>query len=270
MEITPNIFSNRDQVNNFMRSKFHVKVPLSTASIGFALTDMEPQTSANGRVAVYHTDTTTKANLLSLFETHLEAVEKDLNLLATIPKVSVIYTPALPLRTLTKWGLVLVDASMVPRQTNVLYTLENRRIVKEVSFSIYQMFFGDVITPAWWDNRWVARGLSNYFSAEAVAQGEEDFLVDTVHKVIQEAHGMYSWLSDYILYSRHINNPNLLLVQDKGKQKVICPPTLCCIIESPCSWGHFQDDRPHHGQGELQGGRRKVSAVAFVFCNNLR
>ena len=175
METTPNIFSNRDQVNNFMRSKFHVKVPLSTASIGFALTDMEPQTSANGRVAVYHTDTTTKANLLSLFETHLEVVEKDLNRLATIPKVSVIYTPALPLRTLTKWGLVLVDASMVPRQTNVLYTLENRRIVKEVSFSIYQMFFGDVITPAWWDNRWVARGLSNYLVPKQWLKGRRTF-----------------------------------------------------------------------------------------------
>lgn len=200
-----------------MRSKFDITVPLSTASVGFALTNMQPQISANGRVAVYHTDTTIGTNLLSLFETHLEAVEKDLNLLATIPKVAVIYTPALPLKTLTKWGLVLVDASMAPRPTNVVYALENRRIVKEVSFSVYQMFFGDVVTPAWWDNRWVTRGLSHYFSAQAVVQGEEDFLVNTVHKVIREARGMYSWLSDYILYSRHINNPNLLLVQDKGK-----------------------------------------------------
>lgn len=201
-----------------MRSTFEIRNPLSTSSIGFMLTNMD--FLAEDRVTVYHPDNTTRHFLSRTYTTLLLAVEQELNVAMVMPKLDIVYVSSLPAPTIAKWGLILVGSQIKPIEGDVLYSVELRNIHKEIARSVYELFPGQLITPDWWSNRWVTQGLATYLSA--VSQhlpfdGEKEFLIDSVQKVIKEDQGTLTKLQESIFGTGNINNPNLLVVRHKGK-----------------------------------------------------
>lgn len=234
-----------------MRSTFNIDDPLSTSSIAIALTNMDAL--VDDRVTVYHSNSSAGQFLLQTYGELFKAVEQELNVSMMITDLKIIFAPALPYPTLSKWGIIFVGAEMAQIESNVLYSMELRSIQKEIARSVYQLYLGEMITPEWWNSQWVTRGLATYLSVVSKNlpfDGEKEFLIDSVHRVIREDHNTFSWLRQNITYGKHINDPNLLVVQHKGEYKGHV--FLCDILMSPSfSWSHNADDSQHNGGGKI-------------------
>lgn len=162
--------------------------------------------------------------LLEMYEKWLVAVETELNIPNLIPKLDVVFAPESVTTTLSKWGVIYVGNEIWP-QNIATYSVDLKLCQLEVLRSIYQMIFGEILMPNWWNSRWINRGLASYFTATSPLlpfDGEKELLLESVQRVIKEDRGIYSALTEPLSTSRSINRPNLLVVQHKGRDCGIC------------------------------------------------
>lgn len=126
---------------------------------------------------------------LDTYHSLLLAVEKEFNLSLAIPKIDIISVPSLPWKTLTKWGLISVGPEMSPVANSLVHSLELKVVQKEISRSVYRLFFGQLMNVEWWVQEWVTQGMATYFSGTSKHlpfDAEKEFLSDTVQYVIRE------------------------------------------------------------------------------------
>lgn len=151
---------------------------------------MNMHSSAGNRVRVYHPIHSMSTFLVNTYYRLLLAVEQELNVPLDIPTLEVVYVPALrETKTLTKWGLILIGPEMNPVENSVVHSKELKEIQKEIARSVYQLFFGQLLSPEWWSDQWVLLGLARYFSGvtkHLPFDAEKEFVVDTVQMVIRD------------------------------------------------------------------------------------
>lgn len=187
------------------------------------LTNLPGQSSSDNRVRVYHPNPSSARILLTTYHSLLLAVEEELQQPLEIPKLDIVYTPTLLTKSLSKWGLVAVGGDMSPVENSVIHSVALKDVQKEIARSVYQMFFGQLISPEWWTSQWVTMGLARYFSGvtkHLPFDAESEFLVDTVRMVVRE-HDLYvrDRLSSPYPTKDAINNPNLFVMDQRGDYK---------------------------------------------------
>lgn len=201
-----------------MRSTFAIDLPLPTTSIGFALTNMPVQSSTVSRVKVYHSNEEIGRSLFYFYHQLLERVENELNV-DPIPKLDIVYAPSLTGKFLVKYGVIFVGPEMAPVEDSTIYSVELKNIQKEISLSIYQLFFGQLINPEWWTDQWLTLGLARYFSGvtkNLPFDAEKEFISDTVQMVIREHTSSSGWMGKTYFYVEDIDNPNMFQVDQRG------------------------------------------------------
>lgn len=185
------------------------------------LTNMTDVTSLDNRVRVFHTNENIALILLKNYQKHLLAVEEELNLVMECPKLDIVYVPSMNTRTLTKWTIIALNEEMSPVEQSIVHSLEFKEIQKEIARTVYQMFFGQLVSPEWWTNQWITLGLARYFSGVSEHldfNAEKEFVVDTVQMVIRE-HIPFprTWLEGDFYSSNEINNPDYFVLDQRGK-----------------------------------------------------
>lgn len=183
---------------------------------------MKSESSADNRVRVYHSDSKARQFLLTHFHKLLLAVEKELKMDMEIPKLDIVYVPTLETRTLVKHGLIYVGPQMIHSLLQH-HSLELKEIHKEIARSVYELYFGQVITPYWWTDQWMTLGLARYFSGTTTQldfDAEREFISDTVEMTIREHNDRYTmtYMAGPYYSVEHINIPNLLIVDHRGKR----------------------------------------------------
>lgn len=208
--------------DGYVTDSFEVKEPRATTSIAFILTQMKPQTSLDTRVSVYHPNEAAGKLLLNYYHELFLAIEQELNMVSVFNKISIIYAPSLEITpVLAKWGLIYVNPQMLPIENSQLHSVELRNIKKEAARSIYQMFFGQYVTPVWWNDQWITNGLARYLSgvsSHLPFDAEREFVSDTVQMVIRDYNSFSGQIMGALWYnSAQINRPNLFVVDHRGK-----------------------------------------------------
>lgn len=157
---------------------------------------MDRQSSPGNRVRVSHPNQRMATILLNTYNRLLLSVEKELNVPWEIPTIEVVYVPTdWGTKTLSKWALILLGPEMNPVENSILHSIELKEIQKEIARSVYQQFFGQLITPEWWSDQWVVLGLARYFSGTTKHlsfDAEREFVVDTVQSVIRDKYS-FPW-----------------------------------------------------------------------------
>lgn len=218
------LFPSRIQSERHIRYSYKIDKRISTYSIALMMTDMEAETSEGQRVKVYHPNKAVRGVLTRTFATILLDIEKKLKLIL-FPQLLVIYNPTLANHTLVKWGVISVGPGMMPVENSVVHSVELKDLQKEICRSLFQLYFGHLISPEWWTDQWVLLGLSRYFSAILGIlkfDAESEFLVDTVQMVIRDNS---LWQDGYLERPYHsvheINNPSMFVLDHKGKEDPI-------------------------------------------------
>lgn len=211
----------RSDTPNMIRSAFKVSTPIPTTSMGFVLTQMRGQSSQDRQVTIYHSDKQAGTILVNYFDSYLKAVEKELNMATEFSVINIVYIPNLPVNVLIKRGLIFIGPEMIPVQNSLVHSREVKDIQKEVLFSVYSLFMGQLVGIEWWSDQWMTLGLSRYFAATSQHlpfNAEDDFVVDVVQKVVRE-HDPYTgkWISQGPVNVEEINNPLLFVVDARGE-----------------------------------------------------
>lgn len=197
----------------YLRTAMEYNIPISTHSIAFMLTNMDAATSSDNRVRVYHTDSATREYLRDIYHNNLLEVERQLDATLEFPKLDIVFVPNLPTKTQPNWGMIRVNLS--PVLNSVLHSIELRDIQREILRSVYQLYFGELLSVEWWEDRYILYGLARLFTAWNF-DTEEEFIVNTVQRVIREDSNL-KWMKESIALTGTINTINELVVDHKGK-----------------------------------------------------
>lgn len=241
----------RPDKNNFHRTIAHFEQPMATRSIGIVLTNMNMQSSVDDRVRVYHPYAEVRQLLLSNYHQLLLDIESEMGV--PIPRLDVIYTPSSTTIAETKFSVIHIGRSMHPVSNSSVHSVELRDIQREIAQSIYQVYFGHMITPVWWSQQWFLMGLNRYLSGicpHLPFNAAEEFGIDFTQKVLRESTIFNGYRMEYSYYSvDEINQPNVFLLQDKSKiLNPISPLPLTLNTNFSCSCYPLSNDRQYYGR----------------------
>ncbi|XP_031788189.1 uncharacterized protein LOC100124285 [Nasonia vitripennis] len=93
-----------------------------------------------------------------------------------LPKLEMVALPDFASGAMENWGLLTF------RETNMLYdpermsSLANKQSVRNViAHEITHQWFGDLVSPLWWDYLWLSEGFARYFQCHAYSEAEKDW-----------------------------------------------------------------------------------------------
>nr|XP_045603518.1 glutamyl aminopeptidase-like [Procambarus clarkii] len=174
---------------------FERSVPMVTYLACFVVCDFDyVQTFTQGQkpFRVYATpDQITRANYsLNIGVDVLNYYEDYFQVDYPLPKQDMIAIPDFISGAMEHWGLITY------REVNLLYdargssSYNKQRVASVVAHELAHMWFGNLVTLAWWDDLWLNEGFASYLEYKGVANYETDwdmegqFLVDDLQRVM--------------------------------------------------------------------------------------
>jgi len=159
---------------------FQKSVPMVTYLACFIVCDfefLETRTQDNKLFRVYATpEQVSRAkyaldigvDILNYFENYFE-------IKYPLPKQDQIAIPDFVSGAMEHWGLITY------RESNLLYDPEGsanynkQRVASVISHELAHMWFGNLVTLAWWDDLWLNEGFASYIEYKGVAHHEKDW-----------------------------------------------------------------------------------------------
>ncbi|KAM4678419.1 thyrotropin-releasing hormone-degrading ectoenzyme [Discoglossus pictus] len=128
---------------------------------------------------------------LNITKRLLEFYEEYFKVPYSLPKLDLLAVPKHPYAAMENWGLsvfveqrILLDASI----SSISYLLD---VTMVIVHEICHQWFGDLVTPVWWEDVWLKEGLAHYFEfigTDYLYPGwnmeKQRFLTDVLHEVM--------------------------------------------------------------------------------------
>ncbi|CAF4526114.1 unnamed protein product, partial [Rotaria sp. Silwood2] len=157
------------QSDGRLLSSFEQTPPMSTYLIAFVVTDFECVSSV--------TSTTIKVNICGRPEA-IQNKEGNFALQVStevIPYYEQSYNISYPLSGMENWGLITY------RETALLYNnvtgnlADKRRVGEVVSHELAHQWFGDIVTPQWWNDLWLNEGFASWVEILGLNHSNPEF-----------------------------------------------------------------------------------------------
>ncbi|KAL5020482.1 hypothetical protein ScPMuIL_003374 [Solemya velum] len=116
--------------------------------------------------------------------------EEFFNISYPLPKQDMIALPDFGAGAMENWGLITY------RETAMLYDPEEssegnkQRVAVVVAHEVAHQWFGNLVTPSWWDDLWLNEGFASYLEYSGVVHVEKDwgmweqYIVDDLHSAL--------------------------------------------------------------------------------------
>lgn len=141
---------------------------MSSYLVAFVVSDLQPflKKSANINYTIWSRRETIDQTFyaLDLLPRILEYFESYFEVKYPLKKLDVVAIPDFGFSAMENWGLITF------RETALLYqdktsTIEDKRnIALIIAHELCHQWFGNLVTPAWWDDLWLKEGFANYFN----------------------------------------------------------------------------------------------------------
>ncbi|KAF0311369.1 Aminopeptidase N [Amphibalanus amphitrite] len=179
---------------DFVWDTFEESMPISTYLVAFVVSDMVARESdpslSDTRFRVWSRaeaeEQTEYAGKIgpAILEYYEDFFKTDFPL----PKQDMAAMPDFPFRGMENWGLILYSEAALLLDPEVTSAASKQALTQVVAHELAHMWFGDLVTPAWWNDIWLNEGFARYVEMLGTHKVKPSWLVpdQMVTRVTQE------------------------------------------------------------------------------------
>lgn len=101
-----------------------------------------------------------------------------------LPKIDLVSVPDFGFGAMENWGLITFrdSALLVPEDQELASSSEHMQYVAQIiAHELAHQWFGNLVTPKWWDDLWLKEGFACYMSYKALDHVHPEFqIMDTL------------------------------------------------------------------------------------------
>ncbi|XP_044763232.1 aminopeptidase N-like isoform X2 [Coccinella septempunctata] len=146
--------------------------PIPTYLVAFVISDFKSATASRPSTELWATQsflsqTQYAADLLPVMINYLQSY---LNVSFPVKKLDLVAIPEFGFGAMENWGLITFRESMLLFDRNNTSIEDQKNIAHVLAHELAHQWFGNLVTPKWWDDLWLKEGFSTYLSYLAVAK----------------------------------------------------------------------------------------------------
>uniref|UniRef100_A0A6G1SC99 Aminopeptidase N n=1 Tax=Aceria tosichella TaxID=561515 RepID=A0A6G1SC99_9ACAR len=182
---------------------------MSTYLVAFAVTNFESRTAGNITVWTRPGFVHTADYALSIAGKILRHYEDFFGIAYPLPKMDMIALPDFNAGAMENWGLITYRETAMLYDENSSSVANKQRVAVVVAHELAHQWFGNLVTPKWWDDLWLNEGFASFVEYIGVDHVEpkwrmlDQFVVDEVQNVFK-----LDGLSSSHQISIPVNNPD--------------------------------------------------------------
>lgn len=170
---------------------FQRTVPMSTYLLAFIICDYESISSSNMKVWTREEALKTAEYALETGTVIIKYFEEFFNISYPLPKMDMISIPDFGAGAMENWGLITFRETSLLYDPKISSARNKQRIAAVVSHELAHQWFGNLVTPKWWDDLWLNEGFASFVENLGVQKKHPDwemnqqFVVDDLQEVFE-------------------------------------------------------------------------------------
>jgi len=201
--------------SDWVKTKFERTVQMSTYLVAFAVGDFkfkqqaDPDAKPKFRIVTRPTEVDSASTAILYGPRILKYFESYFNITFPLPKIDMLACPDFAAGAMENWGLITYRESTLLFDRRVGSVLQLYRITSVIAHELAHQWFGNLVTPIYWNDLWLNEGFATFVSYLGVNSVQpswkifDRFVVDELHDVLS-----LDCLKNSHPISVEVNDPN--------------------------------------------------------------
>ncbi|XP_031337814.1 aminopeptidase N-like isoform X2 [Photinus pyralis] len=169
---------------------------MSTFIVAFIVSDLQAYRYNNpsGTQFTVHTRLRTADQIklaIELSPKILDYYENYFKIKFPLPKIDLVAVPDFGFNAMENWGLITFRETALLFDENTATVEDKKHIVGVLAHELVHQWFGNLVTPAWWNDLWLKEGFANYLRYLSIHQVQpswkigDEFLLDETYQAFK-------------------------------------------------------------------------------------
>ncbi|XP_039290599.1 aminopeptidase N-like [Nilaparvata lugens] len=166
-----------DGTSDLMWEHFEETPPMSTYLVAFFVGELTPHTGRRGGLTVWTSPATHAAQVVWSVDEGYRALyhmQNVFDLDNPLPKTDLLAVPHFDVAgAVENWGLITIREDILTVSNNTGQALRRRMTI--LAHELAHTWFGNSVTPSWWDEVWWSEGFASYYATRIVQKLRPDW-----------------------------------------------------------------------------------------------
>ncbi|XP_060526667.1 aminopeptidase N [Cylas formicarius] len=177
-----------DNLPGYAWDHYEESLPMSTYLVAFVVSDFQHISNGNCSIWARPSALSQAQYSVKIGPSILKYYEQFFGIEYPLPKLDMVAIPDFSAGAMENWGLITYREPVLLYENGVSSKSSLQRIAHVVAHELAHQWFGNLVTPAWWEDLWLNEGFATYvefLGAHAVQPKWKDldlFLVSELHE----------------------------------------------------------------------------------------